>query len=34
VTSPEVLRILLSISHFPIVGLCPDCAKEPHHAHP
>jgi Fur family ferric uptake transcriptional regulator len=21
-------------SHFPIVGLCPDCAKEPHHAHP
>jgi Fur family ferric uptake transcriptional regulator len=21
-------------SHFPIVGLCPDCTKEPHHAHP
>jgi Fur family transcriptional regulator, ferric uptake regulator len=21
-------------SHFPIVGLCPDCTKESHHAHP
>jgi Fur family transcriptional regulator, ferric uptake regulator len=21
-------------SHFPIVGLCPDCEKEHHHAHP
>jgi Fur family transcriptional regulator, ferric uptake regulator len=21
-------------SHFPLVGLCPDCQKEHHHAHP
>jgi Fur family transcriptional regulator, ferric uptake regulator len=21
-------------SHFPLVGLCPDCSKEPHDAHP
>jgi Fur family ferric uptake transcriptional regulator len=21
-------------SHFPLVGLCPDCTKEHHHAHP
>ena len=21
-------------SHFPIVGLCPECGKEQHHAHP
>jgi Fur family ferric uptake transcriptional regulator len=21
-------------SHFPLVGLCPDCEKEHHHAHP
>ena len=27
-------RFTCDFSHFPLVGLCPDCSKEPHDAHP